>query len=202
MRAWIYDAALLPLTARWYREVIDRLPDESRMLDVGIGTAGALVRNADLVKSKQMHVVGVDIDADYISRAKKAVEKASLTEQVEVRHQSIYDYGETGFDAVYFSASFMLMPDPPAVLQHVMSLLTPEGRVFFTQTFEEQKNPFMERAKPLLHKITSIHFGQVTYEQDFLDTVEGAGLDVLEHVRLGGSKRRSSRLIVGRPCEA
>jgi tRNA A58 N-methylase Trm61 len=199
MRGWIYDKALLPLTVGWYREVLTRLPTDAKLLDIGIGTAGALSKNADLVTSKGLHVVGVDIDPAYVKRARKAVTKAGIHERVDVKHVSIYDFTETGFHAAYFSASFMIMPDPLHALRHVMSLLRPDGRVYFTQTFEEKPSVFLEKTKPLLKKLTTIEFGQVTYERDFMETVNAAGLQLVEHTTLNQNKRRSGRLIVGRP---
>jgi len=66
IRSFIYDSLILRLTSRWYAEVLRRVPEGATLLDVGIGTAGALLANGDLVKRKCMRVVGIDIDADYI----------------------------------------------------------------------------------------------------------------------------------------
>lgn len=199
MRAWIYDRAILPLTGGWYREVLARVPDDAHLLDVGIGTAGALVSNADLVREKHLRVTGVDIDADYIRAARKAVEKARLSDRVTPSLESVYDHQGGPYDAAYFAASFMLMPDPAGALKHVSTLLAPTGRVFFTQTFEDRPSKLMEKAKPLLKAVTTIDFGQVTYEQDFLDVVESCGLDVLELTTMGSRGRRSYRLAVAAP---
>jgi ubiquinone/menaquinone biosynthesis C-methylase UbiE len=200
MRGLIYDAAILPLTSSWYAEVLSRLPDEARLLDVGIGTGGALAKNADTVVRKRLRVVGVDIDADYVERAKKRLGEVGLSERVEVRLESIYDHDGGPYDAAYFSASFMLMPDPPAVLRHVLGLLAPGGRVFFTQTFQDRKSGLMEKAKPLLKKVTTIEFGRVTYERDFRDTVARGGLALTELTTMGRSGARSYRLAVGVPA--
>ena len=200
IRAWIYDRALLPLTTGWYRAVLDRLPEGASLLDVGIGTAGALVGNAALVKERNLRVVGVDIDADYVKQAQKHVADAGLEDRVRVDLKSIYDFDEKGFDAAYFSASFMLMPDPEAALRHVMGLLAPGGRIFFTQTFQEKRSPLTERFKPMLKTLTTVDFGQVTYEADFLAVLEKGGLTVLEHERLGGRPAWSYRLVVGKPA--
>ena len=63
VRAWIYDRAILSLTAGWYAEVLGRVPERARLLDVGIGTGGALVANADLVRSRRLRIHGIDVDA-------------------------------------------------------------------------------------------------------------------------------------------
>lgn len=200
MRARIFDAALLPLTTRWYRAVLERLPPEARLLDVGIGTAGALCGNADIVRNRDLKVLGVDIDAHYIERAGQRIAEVGLQDHVQARLQSIYDCDDAPFEAVYFSASFMLLPDPVAALKQVMAQLTPDGRVYFTQTFQEKRSRVMEKAKPLLKKLTTIDFGTVTYEADFRETVTSAGLEIVDMVVLGRSGKRSYRMIVGRPA--
>lgn len=199
MRGIIYDAAILPLTSTWYAAVLGRLPDEARLLDVGIGTGGALARNAATVVEKRLQVMGVDIDPDYVERARKRLREVGLAERVEVRLESIYDHQGGPYDAAYFSASFMLMPDPPAVLRHVLTLLAPGGQVFFTQTFQDRKSGLMEKAKPLLKKFTTIEFGRVTYEHEFRETIEKGGLTLTELTTMGRSGSRSYRLAIGVP---
>jgi ubiquinone/menaquinone biosynthesis C-methylase UbiE len=182
--------------------VLNRLPDGARLLDVGVGTAGALLANAELVREKRMQVVGVDIDPDYVRQAQRRVAQEGLSDLIDVHQCSILDFEEQGFDAVYFSCSFMLMPDPGKVLEHVQTLLKPDGVVYFTQTFEERRAPFIEKLKPLLYKLTTIHFGQVTYEDEFMKVVEGAGMNVREQVRLGRGRARAGRLVVAVTAEA
>lgn len=198
MRAWIYDKAIVSLTSRWYASVLGRLPDGARLLDVGIGTGGALAKNADLVHAKGVRVTGVDIDPDYVKRAEKSIAQAGLDDQVDILLQSIYDHEGGPYDAVYFSASFMLMPEPAAVLRHVAKLLTDEGKIFFTQTFQEKPSRILEKAKPLLKKVTTIEFGKVTYEADFLDTVNAGGVEIIEMETLGQKGSQSYRMAVGR----
>lgn len=199
MRAWIYDRAILPLTTGWYREVLDRVEAGAHLLDVGIGTGGALAANASLVRSKGLRITGVDIDAAYVKAAGKATEKAGISDLVEVRLESVYDHRGGPYQAAYFAASFMLMPDPPKALAHVGSLLAPGGRIFFTQTFEEKRSKFAEKAKPLLKAVTTIDFGRVTYEPEFLEVLDRGGLEVLELTTMGRSGPRTFRLAVTRP---
>src|SRR5262245_28394183 len=127
MRARIYDAVIVHMTSGWYRAVIERLPDGCRLLDVGIGTGGALVANAAEVVRKRLRITGVDIDRDYVRRCNLALAKSGLATQVEARCESIYDHGGGPYDAIYFSASFMLLPDPHAALRHVTALLAATG---------------------------------------------------------------------------
>lgn len=199
LRAWIYDRALLGLTPAWYREVLQRLPDRACLLDVGIGTGGALACQADLIRAKDLCIVGLDIDQDYLKRCRKTLLQAGLADYVSPRLESIYHHRGGPYDAVYFSASFMLLPQPVKALEHVIPLLTPTGEIFFTQTFHEQKSPLMEKLKPMLHRFTSIHFGRVSYWDDFQRLIAKAGLELRESALLGRTRRTSYRLAVTAP---
>jgi SAM-dependent methyltransferase len=197
-RGWIYNRFVAGLTTEWYREVLTRLPDRARMLDVGIGTGAALARSADLVRAKELEVVGLDIDADYLARCRAEVARAGLAERVTPLLASVYDHRGGPYDAVYFSASLMLLPDPVRALSHVAGQLVPGGRLFSTQTFHHRRSTVLEWAKPLFHRVTTIHFGRVTYESEFRDTFAAAGVELVELTTLADRRRSSYRLAVGR----
>ncbi|MFW3615825.1 class I SAM-dependent methyltransferase [Billgrantia antri] len=199
LRSWIYDTLILRLTARWYAEVLERLPEAAALLDVGIGTAGALSANAETVRRKGLRITGVDIDADYIERAWRRLAEAALGEHTQVRLESVYDHEGGPYDAVYFSASFMLLPEPERALRHCTALLKPDGRLYFTQTFQQQPSRAMERFKPMLKQLTSIDFGRVTYEETFRAQLGTAGLTLEEFTLLARHGSRAACLAVAAP---
>lgn len=199
MRAALYDLTIVPLTASWYEAVLSRLASGCRLLDVGIGTGGALLRHADRVRQQDLHVTGVDIDADYVARCTRRVARHGLARHVIARVESIHDHHGGPYDAAYFSGSFMLLPDPPAAVRHVVSLLAPGGRLYFTQTFEHERAPLLERVKPLLRRLTTIDFGRVTYEDDFRRALGAGAVAIDERVVLHGGRRRSALLLRARP---
>ncbi len=202
LRGFIYDHTFTKLTVNWYRAVLERLPEGAEILDVGIGTGGAVAANAELIRRKNLKILGLDIDADYLERCRRVLERAGLSRHVEVRLESVYDHQGGPYDAVYFSGSFMLLPDPVAALRHVLAQLKPGGRVFFTQTFHDRRSPLAERIKPMLHKVTTIHFGQVTYWENFQQVLEQAGARVEDMVILKQLRNASFRLIEAVPVRS
>ena len=202
IRSLVYDTLILGLTSRWYAEVLRRVPDGATLLDVGIGTAGALLANAALVKRKGLRVVGVDVDADYVERARQRLGDSPIADRAEVRLESVYDHHGGPYDVVYFSGSFMLLPEPERALRHCAALLGPGGRIFFTQTIQTQRARWMETLKPLLKRVTSIDFGRVTYEDDFRAQVRAAGLELEEFTILARHGSRASCLAVARRAGA
>lgn len=200
IRSFIYDTLILRLTSRWYAEVLRRVPEGAALLDVGIGTAGALLANAGVVERKRLRIVGIDIDADYVARARRRLAESPLNGRAEVRQESVYDHRGGPYDAVYFSGSFMLLPEPERALRHCRALLSPGGRIFFTLTIQKQPSRWMEILKPMLKRVTSIDFGRVTYEDAFRAQIRAAGLELEEFTTLSRHGSRASCIAVA--CRA
>jgi 2-polyprenyl-3-methyl-5-hydroxy-6-metoxy-1,4-benzoquinol methylase len=199
LRSAVYDALLLRLTSRWYAEVLERVPEGAAVLDVGVGNASALTANADRVKSRRLRITGIDIDPDYIERAQERVSANHLDDAVDVRLESVYDHQGGPYDAVYFSASFMLLPEPERALRHCCGMLSPGGRIVFTQSIQLRPSRLLERLKPMLKRFTSVDFGRVTYEKDLRAQIHTAGLEVEEFTTLTRHGSRTSCLAVARP---
>ncbi|WP_018949593.1 class I SAM-dependent methyltransferase [Thioalkalivibrio sp. ALMg11] len=199
MRSALYDRFILKLTTPWYAAVLQRLAEDAVVLDVGVGTAGALLANADAIRDKHLHVVGIDVDADYIAHARRRLHGSGLEDRVELRQESVYDHQGGPYEAVYFSASFMLLPEPERALTHCCRMLKPDGRIYFTQTIQQRPARWLERLKPMLRRITTIDFGRVTYEADFRAHIRNAGLELEEFTVLARHGGRASCIVVVRP---
>ena len=66
---------------------------DSRVLDIGIGTASALVRNQELVLGRRVTVVGIDPEREYATKAARVVAAAGLADAIKVHCVSIYEPG-------------------------------------------------------------------------------------------------------------
>ncbi|KPI87866.1 hypothetical protein ABL78_3023 [Leptomonas seymouri] len=214
LRAWVYDVFVVPMTSRWYREVLLECPVNTSMLDVGIGTATSLIANRDIIVSKQMAVTGVDYDLDYVHSAQANIAACggSLQDVVKVEQADIHDYNKPHkekFDIIYFSGSFMVIPQQVEALRHCVQMLrspvpkVPDGcNIFFTQTFEKRTyvglyiTPFVKR---LLRAVTTIDFGEVTYEDDFRNALEKADVEVVRVKTISSSRYRTQSVVMARP---
>lgn len=188
IRATIYDFVITKMTSAWYRTVLETIPDNSRVLDVGIGTGASLIANKEIILRKKLIIVGVDYDKDYVERCQSLIKSNSLSSIISVHNQSFYEFGkatiltkDNKFDVVYFSGSLMIMPDPVGALTHAVKLLKDRksSSIYTTQTFEKTKNRLLEFVKPLLRFVTTIDFGRVTYKDDFLQSVADANLKIV-----------------------
>jgi ubiquinone/menaquinone biosynthesis C-methylase UbiE len=179
---------------------LSALPEGSRLLDVGVGTGSSLLSNADLVRSRSMTVEGIDINTSYLKACQEKIEETGVSDLISVREQSVYDLDpEDKYDAVYFSASFMLLPNQQEALRVVKACLKPGGHVCFTQTFETKRARLMELIKPLMYLFTSVHFGVVTYEGPFIEQLEGEGFEVVRNEVLRRQGPREMRAVMATP---
>ncbi|KAL3765929.1 hypothetical protein ACHAW5_003897 [Stephanodiscus triporus] len=204
-KSLVYDTVILRLTEKWYRAVLQKLDDGSILLDVGVGTGGALLRCVDIVESKNLKVIGIDIDAAYVEAGKASIREARLSDRISIDKVDVYEgkqkildlatkLGATMtsdgqfVDAVYFSGSFSLLPDPVKALQLVSEFVKGnDAKVYITQTYQRKTPFFLPYVKPLLKYATTIDFGQLVKEEDVLQTFKESGLEVVEHDLIPGS---------------
>lgn len=197
MRAWIYDRLFYGLSKDWYRRVVEQLPEEARVLDVGVGTGSSMLSQRELIQSKGIKWLGIDINASYLRACQSSIDELGVSDSIQAREQSVYDLDEEErFDAVYFSASFMLLPDQREALRTVMRSLDEGGVVCFTQTFETKRAPVMEIIKPMLRKLTTVDFGVVTYQDDFIELLSSCDLEVIHNEVMSVQGPREMRIII------
>jgi ubiquinone/menaquinone biosynthesis C-methylase UbiE len=155
-------------------------------LDVGCGTGKPL--HAIIRRLKQIHqkIVGVDMHPAYTEKAIKLFEGDKQVEIYNMDFYKIADYLQLKFRTVFFSFSFMLMPDQLKALEVAKNILekSPESRICFTLTVNKSKNSLLSKIKPLIKRITTVDFGNVVYEESFLSVLDSADLEVLKFVRL------------------
>ncbi|KAK3276377.1 hypothetical protein CYMTET_15540 [Cymbomonas tetramitiformis] len=187
----VYDIVIVKMTTKWYAFVLNRISSKQKVLDIGIGTASALIENKDILEKKDIQIVGVDYEQSYITKAKHLAAKHHLQNRISLHCDSVYtsdlaSYGAP-FDVAYFSGSISLMPDPPKALRAVAKVLKPQGLIYVTQTYQQRYTPLLGYIKPLMGYVTTIDFGKLTYEADLKRIVADAGMRIVENTAIPGS---------------
>lgn len=59
-----------------------------------------------------------------------------------------------------------------------------DSRISFALTINKNKNSLLGKLKPLIKRFTTIDFGNVVYEDSFLQVIDSADLEVTKFVRL------------------
>lgn len=152
-----------------------------------------MIKNKSIIIQKELKIDGVDYDVDYVKECQSHIRKDSLEDYITVYHKSILDYHGGPYDAIYFSGSLMILPNRLQALNHVKNMLTPSGKIYVTQTIEKNRSYFIELMKPLLKHITTIDFGNVTYEKDLLTAFKEANLKVQINKPISGTSMGDSR---------
>ena len=177
---WIYNMVISRvLTVFAHQFMMDELEGELkgkknlRILDIGVGTGMPLFKIYRRF-GEGASVLGVDIDQNYVKAAQQLFREEK---NVEIRYQDFYtlDAARDGqFDIVFFSFSFMLMPNPAKALELAQRLLKKDGKLLFLLTLNKKKAPLAEKLKPLIKYLTTIDFGNVVYENQFTQLIEAA----------------------------
>ena len=175
MRNKLYKWVIGDATAYCYRSCLDYFSENSVILDVGIGN-GVMVRDHHReIKEKNLKITGLDIDSTYLKQCRELVENYDLADQIQVFEKPVEEFrpGRNGsFDYILFSMSFMLLDDQESVLRKVSKWLKPEGEVVFFQTMFKTRNRLIEEIKPRLKHLTTIEFGEVTYDDRFYELLK------------------------------
>lgn len=184
MRNSLYKWIIHDATDHCYRNCLDYFHENTRILDVGIGNGLMMESCHPIIKAKGLHIIGLDVNESYLNHCGEMIQTYGLNSHVQIYGQPVEIYEpETKpvFDFILFSMSFMLIPNQREVLDRVVSWLKPNGRIVFFQTLFTEKSRLIEFIKPRLKYITTIDFGDVTYEKDFIFLLQEKELTILEN---------------------
>lgn len=183
MKNRIYNLLIHDINNHCYQNCLNHFTHGAAVLDVGIGN-GAMMKNYhSLITSKKLRITGIDINRYYLNRCQSLIEKYGLENNIEIYCTSVEKYAPIHlecFDFILFSMSFMLFKDPCGVLERIKNWLKPGGEVVFFQTIYKNRFRLMEFIKPRLKYLTSVDFGRITYEKDFLKTLQLHNLMIVE----------------------
>ena len=115
---------------RWRSFLVSRIaPAECRVLDVAAGTAAVAI---ELARANQARsVVGVDQSPEMLAAGRERIERAGLTDRIELREGRAEDlpFADGEFDAVTFTYLLRYVDDVPATLRELVRVIRPGGTV-------------------------------------------------------------------------
>ena len=134
-----YRAAIERLTrqdiAVFFQEALAALPNlvadlsrGGRVVDVHCGGGRWLVAMAR--RFPALDLVGVEFEADSVSRARATIQAEGLTDRITIREAKATEPGAIGdYDLAYFQYALHQLHDAPAVLRAAWAALRPGGRL-------------------------------------------------------------------------
>jgi demethylmenaquinone methyltransferase/2-methoxy-6-polyprenyl-1,4-benzoquinol methylase len=115
---------------RWRSFLVSRIPPGAhRVLDVASGTAAVAI---ELVRAERDRtVVGLDQSPEMLAAGRERVERAGVSERVELREGRAEDlpFADEEFDAVTFTYLLRYVDDVPATLRELVRVVRPHGTV-------------------------------------------------------------------------
>jgi len=115
---------------RWRSFLVSRIPpDATRVLDVATGTAAVALELAHAEPGRT--IVGVDQSSEMLAAGRERVERAGLSERIELRESraETLPFGDGEFDALTFTYLLRYVDDVPATLRELARVVRPGGTV-------------------------------------------------------------------------
>jgi demethylmenaquinone methyltransferase/2-methoxy-6-polyprenyl-1,4-benzoquinol methylase len=115
---------------RWRSFLVSRIPvDAHRVLDVAAGTAAVAIELARADPART--VIGVDQSPEMLAAGRQRVERAGLTERIELREgrAESLPFADAEFDALTFTYLLRYVDDVPATLRELARVVRPGGTV-------------------------------------------------------------------------
>jgi 2-polyprenyl-3-methyl-5-hydroxy-6-metoxy-1,4-benzoquinol methylase len=134
------------LTSYWMKalpDVVARLEEGGRALDVGCGTGGVSLALA--AAYPRAEIVGIDAHAESVAQACAAARAAGARVRFVAESTATFDRGD-GFDLVTACDCIHDFAQPNATLREIRALLKPEGTLFIMEPkvadrLEDNRNP-------------------------------------------------------------
>lgn len=126
----------------------------ARLLDVGVGVAGTAAALAQMWP--ELKIVGIDVWQPSLRLARENVERAGLTDRIELREQGVETLADaSAFDACYFAAHFIPERFTRPGFQRIHAALRSGGWIVTAAT------PFDDMPPPVaaLHRFRETQWG-------------------------------------------
>jgi len=172
IKFYLYNLLISKYTTSLYKNFLQKIPENSYVLDIGIGNAYALLQNSELIIKKKINIVGLDIDLASINIANNEIQKHKLNELIEARCINIYEYtNDKKFDYVYFSNSYSVIPGVDEMINYISdNLIKDDGNFVVSTTLDNRTSYIKELIKPRIKNLMfDIDFGNYIVLENFIN---------------------------------
>jgi phosphatidylethanolamine/phosphatidyl-N-methylethanolamine N-methyltransferase len=168
---------------------LDRRPHQ-KILEIGVGPGSTL----DYYPSKTA-VVGIDISAPMIQKARKKVARVNSGCQFDLRVMDAahLDFPDDHFDSVLAAYVITTVQDPHKVCREIHRVVKPGGQILVVNHTRTQNGSLWGRVEDLLAPVC-VRIGFTT-DLDVIKVMEDAGITIQKAVRC--NLLNTGRIIMG-----
>jgi SAM-dependent methyltransferase len=149
------------------KHLLQDIPINSTIFDIGIGSCYAYCKNSDLIRERNIKIVGIDINKSYILKARHALIDNELDEFIKVTHSDNYDVELSyKFDYILFSDSYSVIPNINNTLRHYEKYLKNTGYMVVASTLFDEYNQTIDILKK------NLHYGTMMIKSDLEEYIE------------------------------
>lgn len=167
-----YDFLVGNTTKHLYNIFLNSVPSKSEIMDIGIGT-GIITKNYELIKNKQLHINGIDVNRNYLDMCHKKIEDYNLKSNITTHYGNVLTYEtDKKYDFVLFSDSYSVIPNINYIVNHTNKYLKENGEIVIITTLDDKGGlfyNFRKWVKPRLVNITGIEFGNLITYNSFIN---------------------------------
>lgn len=176
----LYNYFIGHYTQKLYNNFLKKIPNNSVVLDIGIGNCYSLIMNKSILIEKNIKIIGVDIDAESIKYAKQLINENNLNEFIKIHNANIYNFKSDKVDYIYFSNSFSVIPNVLDVINHTKdAFLKDDGQIVISTTIDAKYNYMRYIIKPNLKNIFfGIDFGRIVILENFVSLITDNNMSI------------------------
>ena len=150
----IYNKGIVPYTTKIYLPYLQSIPQGSLILDVGIGNAKALLAHSHLIKQKNLHILGCDINPATVRIARNNIREKEMDAHIQVKLQDIFKYESADlYDIVVFSECWAVIPCIQQMVLHSRKFLKPKGIIIILTALDDKRSRVKDFIKPNIRRI-------------------------------------------------
>lgn len=185
-----YDFTFALFGRKYVKQVVEKINTDlgatktgKRVLDVGTGTGQSLPHFAP-----HINVIGIDLSADMLARARKRVMRKKLHNVSSLFEMDASDlqFIDGYFDAVLATFVMSVVPEPQKVLKEMARVIRPGGRIYLFNHFKADAKD--KKMLSLVERRMAGASRKIGFHSDFCRSqldLKGTGLRVIDETRSG-----------------
>lgn len=167
-----------PWRQHFWGEVINKLPEDGRLIEIGVGTG----KNMPFWP-KDAKITAIDLTPGMLRRAQRRADALGLRAQLTLGDAQRLDYPDNSFDIAAATFVFCSIPDPLQGLRELQRVIRPGGWIFLMEHVRAQ-NPVVGKLMDLLNPVVVRMMGP-NINRDTVGNVRQSGLGLTEVKDLG-----------------